>query len=413
VALQDKTVVVVGGGIAGTSAALGLAEVGAQVVVIERDDFVGGHAARLACKATDDCQRCNGCLVRPRLSALLNHPRVSILRRAEVTGMERDQAGLRLTATQRPAYIDTEACTGCGICIEACPAAGEGAFKRPGFAGDPVRLAIDPAHCLYFEDQRSTLCRDLCPEEAIGFDGSEQHHELAADAVVLATGFMPYEAARTPRYGYGQLPGVVTAMDLEAGLRAGDNPLAAVPEDRRPKVAFIQCVGSRRRQEGNNYCSRVCCGYALRLGRMLAHKYRAEVSVFYMDLQSFGHDFDRFLDAARQELRLVRAIPSDLDRGRQLAVRASYIDDSQGIAVAEEFDLVALSVGMAPRPTNPVIAELAGLALTAHGFLEPGPKTGAGVFTAGAAGGPMNVAESVAQGERAAGAVARYLEETL
>lgn len=411
-ALQDKTVVVVGGGIAGASAALGLADQGARVLVLERDDFVGGHAALLACKAIDECQRCNGCLVRPRLSALLNHPRVQVIRRTEVTAIERDQGSLAIKAVQRPAYIDADACTGCGICIESCPAVEEGALKRPSFAGDPVQLAIDPESCLYFEDQRSTLCRDLCPEEAIGFNGQPSELAFTADAMVWATGFTPYDAGQVQRYGYGLVPGVITAMDLEAGLRSGADPLAEVPAERRPRVAFIQCVGSRRRQEGNNYCSRVCCGYALRLGRLLAHKHQAEVSVFYMDLQSFGHAFDEFLAASREELHLIRSIPSDLRPGRKLPVRASYVDDHQGIAVEEEFDLVALSVGLAPSGANAALAELAGLSLSDHGFLAPPANSGAGVFVAGAATGPMNVAESVAQGERAAGQVARYLEET-
>ncbi len=402
---ERDTVLVIGGGVAGATAALELAAQGAEVTLVEKDDFLGGHAARLACKALEACQKCNGCLSEARLAELLESPRVRLLRRATVSGLERRGDGFLASIDQRPAYIDPQRCTGCGICRERCPAAEEGALRSPLLAGDLPRLAIDPAVCLYFKDGRSTMCRDLCPEEAIDFDRPAARIEVQARAVVLASGFQPYEAGQKERLGHGRLPNVITALELEDRLRRLGSP--ARPSDGRlpQRVAFIQCVGSRERL-GHNYCSRVCCGYALRLGRMLGDRFGSQVSVFYMDLQSFGLAMDDFLAAARQDLDLVRSMPYDVYAGKDGGVLVEYQAEPGQAPVQRPFDLLVLSVGMTPGRDNPELAQTLGLELDHHGFLRSGP----GVFVAGAAARPMDVAEVVAHAGRAARDTLRYLE---
>ncbi|MBU1740923.1 MAG: FAD-dependent oxidoreductase, partial [Proteobacteria bacterium] len=113
--LKQKTVLVLGGGIAGASAALALAREGVKVRVVERDDFLGGHAARLTCKATDDCLKCNGCLVEPRLSELMARPDIDVHLRTTVTAVRREGDGYQVTLERRPTYIDPERCTDCGL----------------------------------------------------------------------------------------------------------------------------------------------------------------------------------------------------------------------------------------------------------------------------------------------------------
>jgi heterodisulfide reductase subunit A len=407
-AISEKQVLVIGGGVAGATVALELADQGVRVHLVERDDFLGGHAASLACKATDQCLKCNGCLSEPRLAALPGHPLITLHRGAEVKSLTSGEDGYQAVIAQRPAYIDPESCTACGLCLEACPALEDGAIRRPRLAAEAPRLAIDPEVCLYFKDGRSTVCRDVCPEEAIDFGRQPSEQALQVSAVVLATGFKPYQAAAKPRLGYGLFPDVITALELEEMLRERGEVIR--PSDGRPpqKVAFIQCVGSRE-VNGNNYCSRVCCGYALRLGRTLAGRWGSEVAVFYMDLQSFGHAVDEFLAAAESELRLVRSMPYDIYQDPGGRLRVDY-QPSQGQApVSEPFDLVVLSVGLSPNPDNAGLAQLAGLGLDGHGFLaSQGP---AGVFLAGAASRPMDVAEAVASAGRAASQALSYLEE--
>ena len=406
-ALPKKQVLVIGGGVAGATTALDLAEQGVAVHLVERDDFLGGRAAQLACKALDSCLKCNGCLAEPRLAALTSHPLITLHRASQVANLTRFDGGYQAVINTRPAYIDAERCTACGLCLEACPEVEGGAIRTPRLAAEAPRLAIDETACLYFKDGQSTVCRDVCPEEAIDFGRQGDQQTLEFAAVVLATGFTPYDPTPTSRLGYGLFPDVITAMELEEMLRTQGK--AVRPSDGEPagKVAFVQCVGSRD-VNGNNYCSRVCCGYALRLGRALAARQQAEVAVFYMDLQSFGHAVDEFLEAAASELRLVRSMPYDIYQTPEGSVMLDYQPSPGAAPQSEPFDLVVLSVGLAPNPDNPALAQMAGLDLNRHGFLAPGKQ---GVFLAGTAQRPMDVAEAVASAGRAAQGALTYLAE--
>jgi len=405
VSLSDKTVVVIGGGIAGISAALNLAQAGVKVELIEKSDFIGGHAAQLACKATDECQSCNACLAEPRLRGVLQNSQINIRRRSQVSQVEPQGRDFLVSLIEQPAYINPTLCTGCGLCLERCPE--EGALRQPPLLGDLPRLALDPEHCLYFVDQHSTLCRDVCPEEAINFNQEPSQHQLRAQALILANGFTPYPAEEKIRLGYGRLPDVVTGLDFEEQLRESGTPSRPSDGMLPRKVAFIQCVGSRE-LKGHNYCSRVCCGYALRLGRMLKHRFDAKVSIFYMDLQSFGHAFDEFLAVAKEDLNLIRSMPYDVWPGAEGGVEIEYQAESGSETSREPFDLLVLSVGMTPTSDHPQLAIILGLEPDQHGFFS---HDAPGLFLAGAAVRPMDVAESIAQSGRATSQAIRYLEE--
>jgi len=405
--LADKSVAVLGAGIAGVSAALELAELGVGVELIEKGEFIGGHAALLTCKATDQCLKCNGCLAEERLARVLSHPRIHIRRRSRLVEARREARGWRLRLDTRPAYIDPEACSGCGVCLETCPQ--PGALVAPHLPGDLPRLAIDPLACLYFRDQAKAMCRDVCPEEAVDLSRQNEEEDLRVDAVIVATGFRPFPAAQQSRWGYGMVPNVITAMELEEQLRTQGRPARPSDGAQPRRVAFLQCVGSRQRG-GNNYCSRVCCGYALRLGRRLRDRFETEVWVFYMDLQSFSHAFDQFLAAAREELHLVRSMPYGTAPGPEGRVILEYQPAPGATPVSETFDLVVLSVGIAPAGDNRDTARTLGLGRDTFGFLSPPEEDPQGVFLAGTACGPMDVAESIASAGRAAQQTLHYLE---
>lgn len=231
---------------------------------------------------------------------------------------------------------------------------------------------------------------------------------VEAPAVVVASGFNTFDPRMKPQFGYGLVPGVITSLELEYQLRS-DHWDQAVRN-----VAFIQCVGSRDPKIGANYCSRVCCAYALRLGRLLRYRFpEVETSIFYMDIQSFDREFDSRLKAAQKEMKLVRAIPSQIRQsadGRPELVYHGPEDER----VFETYDIVVLSVGMAPD-SGP-LAELLGLAFTSDGFLETNcggaDADSPGLFVTGAARGPCSIEEAVFDGIRTAGQVASYVEKT-
>jgi heterodisulfide reductase subunit A len=239
---------------------------------------------------------------------------------------------------------------------------------------------------------------------ASGNGGSEVHE---ADALVLATGFQAYSPEDKP-YGYGKFKNVVTNLELERMLRKENLPRrpsdGAFPE----RMAFIQCVGSRDARLKHLWCSQVCCASALRMARLIRFR-RPETDIvfFYIDVQTFGADFDAFYERVKTEIRMVREIPADfypVDDGR---LRIPYFDAESGKEAETICDMAVLSVGMTPGPDNRDLAEKLGFSPAGTGFLED--PAAEGVFIAGAAGGPMSIPDAVRSAGETAARVRNYL----
>jgi heterodisulfide reductase subunit A len=203
---------------------------------------------------------------------------------------------------------------------------------------------------------------------------------------------------------------VVTNLELERILRRKGKPLrpsdGALPE----KIAFIQCVGSRDAKRGHLWCSKICCGSALRLAGLIRHRHPdIEATVFYIDIQNFGKDFDRVYPRYLDDLRFVRAIPGDIFAGENGGLRVVYAADGTHESREEEFGMVSLSVGLTPCAGAAQILSGLGIDAQQSGFFQPPGQPG--VFIAGAASGPMSIAESVADAERAAAEATAYLRK--
>jgi heterodisulfide reductase subunit A len=249
-------------------------------------------------------------------------------------------------------------------------------------------------------------CSDACPEGAIDLDAEAEILEMRYDAVVLATGFVPYDPTEKP-YGYGVHPNVVTNLDLERILRAEGLPLR--PSDGLParNIAFVQCVGSRDARLGHLWCSRVCCGSALRMGDWIRHRLPdASITVFYMDIQTFGRDFQDFHTRLRKDFRFVRAIPGDVLDGRNGCLEVIYADPESGASTEATFDLLVLSVGLLP-PSTRGGTSVPTLDTDMDGFFRSRPDSG--VFVAGAAGEPMGIEDAIATAARATRGVQAWL----
>ena len=342
--MESSRVVVVGAGVAGMSAARSLAAAGARVTLVEKGERLGGMAADYACKGTDRCNKCNVCLVHELVRDVKSRPDIHVMTGCTVDGAE--------------------------------------ALSSGGY-----RLKV----------------------------GGRERREVECSAVVLATGFEPFDASKRPELGYGAHPAVVTALDLERALRDGgglDERLG------RPigNVAFVQCVGSRDLQRGRGYCSRVCCMYSLRMARAVKHRNPSvETTVFYMDFQGAGKDPGDLRRRAETEdgVRFVRARPSEVAPAPDGRAVVWFEDVDGGICRPGEFDLVVLAVGTGPGRDTRTLADMFGLGLDEFGFFAPADlgdeaATGVpGVFVAGTCRGPRDIAESVADGERAALAVLR------
>ena len=402
-----QSVMVIGGGVAGLSAANTLAESGHPVILVDREPRIGGRANNYSCKATDTCHQCNVCLALQAKREIDKHSIISIYTDTEVDALQGRAGDYTVTATRKPVHWSDGECLRCGLCARLCPEGSSG--RNPVLEGDT---------CEKLSDGTCEICALQCPAGAIDPAPRPETMTFAVGAVIAATGFEPFNARAEARYGYGEDPGVVTGADVEEAFR-GREPLAGYLDGRR-KIAFIQCVGSRD-TDGSGYCSRACCGYALSLARMIKHDVEdSDITVYYMDIQGFGRDTGQLRrDCEEAGIKFVRARPAGVrPAAGGHGVEVTYEDVSDGVQKREPFDMAVLSVGMAPGGDADGISDVLGINVDEHGFFAGrygGPRDDVttnvpGLFVAGTCGGPRDIAGSVAHARKAAAAAARLLK---
>lgn len=393
------------------TAAKELSRMGSGVLLVEKGPLFGGHAAYLACKATDRCLKCNNCLVEERLKEISEESRIDIRLRTEVEEIEINGERFSISLRSGPKLIDPEKCTNCGICFEKCPETDQGAIiMAPSHHIHPF-YAIDPLKCAYFRQKKEGICQSVCPEGAINLNEKEEFLNLEVDGVVLATGFQPYDPEENKRFNFGRYMNMVTGMDMEKILRLKGDIFRPSDDSTPENMAFIQCVGSRDAHLDQDYCSRVCCAYALRMALRIGHEHpEIQITLFYMDIQNFGKDFDRYYREAREKIRLIRGLPGDFYASDNDRISISYYDEKTQKPVSDDFDMVVLSVGMMPSASHPFFKDILGLPLDKDGFLSmPEGFGNKGIVIAGSAEGPMDVAESISHAKRAGLEMARFL----
>lgn len=276
-------------------------------------------------------------------------------------------------------------------------------------------------------------CARACRAGAIDHAMAEQMRQISVGAVILAPGSAPLHGHIREEYGYGRYPNVVTSLELERMLSAS-GPWGGVVQ--RPsdgahprKVAFIQCVGSRDPSCGQGYCSAVCCMFATKEA-VIAREHAAEIepTIFYIDVRSYGKDFDRYVERARNEygVRYVRCAISSINEApgsHNLVIR--YVDQDavggHGRAPLqnvreEEFDLAVLSLGLKPSPEAQALAHRLDVALNSYGFCRiagwaPTATSRPGVYVAGPFAGPKDIPETVIEAGAAAAQASALLAE--
>ncbi len=418
---------IIGAGIAGIQAALDIAEAGFQVYLVEREPAIGGRMAQL--DKTFPTLDCSACILTPKTVDVSRHPNVKLLTYSEVVNVEGRAGDFRVTVRKKPRYIDMDLCTGCGLCAEACRMHGRvisefnaGMGKRsPSYVpfpqAVPLKYTIDPATCLFLtrgKCGKEFLCKNACEAGAIDFDQKEEFIELKVGSIIVATGFDPFDPKKKPEFGYGQYDNVITGLQFERLASASGPTMGKLQlNGREPsKVVFIQCMGSRDKQVGNPYCSRVCCMYTAKQAHLVHEKLPdASVTVLYMDVRAFGKGFEEFYDRVRAEGALYRrGNPSEIiRRGDHLIVRAE--DTLLGQPVEIPADLVVLAVGLEPRADASELAKMLHLECDrqffteAHAKMDPVGTGVRGVYLAGCCQGPKDIPDTVAHAKAAAAAV--------
>jgi heterodisulfide reductase subunit A-like polyferredoxin len=254
-------------------------------------------------------------------------------------------------------------------------------------------------------------CAKACQPKAIHYGMKEEIVELHVGAIILATGFDPFNPKLKPEFGYGNYPNVLHGLEIERLCSAsGPTKGEIIIQGKKPKeVVFIHCVGSRDKSAGNEYCSRVCCMYTAKQAHLLRDKVPdANITVLYMDVRAFGKGFEEFYERVQKE-RIVyrRGNPSEVyRRNGKLVVRAE--DTLLGEPFELEADLVVLASGLVPRMEEDVLKNMLGLESSSDKFyaeapgLDPIMTHKEGIFLAGCCQGPKDIPDTVAQASGAA-----------
>jgi heterodisulfide reductase subunit A len=415
---------VIGGGITGMQSALDLADQGYQVALVEREASIGGKMIMLSkVFPTLDC--CS-CITTPKMSAVAHHDNIKLLIYCEVQSVvEDEQGGYEVNLVQKPRYVDVDACTGCRQCEYACPIDLPSAFDRdlgavrairvPFSTAVPQKAVLDIDNCLL-----CGKCEKACPVNAIDFTQQPETFAIQTKAIVLATGFglTPVDAKR--EFGAGKLLNVVDALVLER-LLAPTGPYGHVlrPSDGKEpdSIAYVQCAGSRDKTLGVEYCSRVCCMYAVKQAMLLSGALPlADITIYYMDIRTFGKGYEQFYQNAKaMGIEFVKGKVARIteDDEHNPVVRVEMIEEGSQI-VERTHDLVVLSVGMLPG-YDPY--PLYGVPTADDGFvaiptpnIRPSVTRKPGIFVAGTAAAPMDIVDSIVMAGAAASEAAAYLE---
>ncbi len=266
-------------------------------------------------------------------------------------------------------------------------------------------------------------CVAACTAEAIIHDMLPEDVTVNVGAILLAPGFEPFDPLRRGEYGYGTCRNVITSLEFERILSASGPYQGHVlrPSDRtEPKrVAWIQCVGSRDVQSGNEYCSGVCCMYAIKEAIMATdHVPGLETTIFYNDIRAYGKGFEVYYEGAKQNygVRFKRGIISAVKERQQTKnLVLAYVTES-GQVTEEEFDLVVLSVGLRPSESTSPLAEVLGIELDRFGFcrtdsLAPSRTSKEGIYVAGAFAAPVDIPETVMTASGAAALAGESLQQ--
>ena len=405
-----QTIVVVGGGISGITAALEAAETGKDVVLIEKRPFVGGRITQLYKYFPKLCHPTCGLEINQR--RIKANPRLTVLTLSEVTAVEGEPGSYSLTVRRTPRYINDN-CTACGDCARAVEAEFEDEFnygmsKRKG-AWLPYNMAYPQQYVLderILDTEDATRARDACRYDAIDLDMKEETLTLPAAAIVWATGWKPYDAARIQPYGYDRIPDVITSVELERMMDPFGPTKGKLlrPSDGKEArdVAFIQCAGSRDRNH-LRHCSRICCMASLKQSTYLREQFGEDgrATIYYIDIRAI----DRFEDFYRSvqndsNVRFVKSkvarIDADPDSGRPVCKGV----DTEGYHRYENpHDLVVLAIGMEPSVAPGMLPEQ--VSVNRDGFIEA-DGTEHAIFAAGCSSEALDVNRSVQSATAAA-----------
>lgn len=414
---------IVGGGIAGMQCALDLADQGYQVALVEKEASIGGKM--IALSKVFPTLDCCSCITTPKMSAVAHHENIQLFTYCEIQSVDSNGSGYKAQVIKKPRYVKEDLCTGCRQCEYACPIdlpnpfdqelGAYRAIRVPFSTAVPQKAVLDIDHCLL-----CGKCEQVCPVEAVDFNQSPQSFAIEADAIVLATGFEITPKDAKAEYGKGRLHNVIEALTMER-LLAPTGPYGHVlrPGDGKEpaSIAYVQCAGSRDTTLGVEYCSRICCMYAIKQAMLLSGTLpMADITIYYMDIRAFGKGYEQFFQTAQaMGIEFVKAKVARIteDAEQNPVVRVELIEEGSQV-VERTYDLIVLSVGVLPGYNPEMVYQVSraqdGFVRTPLANLSPCQTDQPGIFVTGTAAGPMDIVDSIIMAGAAAADAAGYLQ---
>ncbi len=425
----EKSVLVIGGGIAGLQAAIDIADFGYKVNLIERAPVVGGNALKIGIAfPTDDGAFCisspdylrgiRKCFYR---AGLLQHPNINLQVLSQVEEIKGSFGNFEVTISSQPRGVQERLCINCGKCVDICTVEVTDAMNYGFNPRKAIYLphpnAVPPAYIIDWKNcNKCGKCVEMCPTKAINLSDKKRKSTVRVGAIIIATGFQEYNPSDIKPYKYGLYKDVITQLQLAKildpyGLSKGE--LVKPSDGTNPKtIVMIQCVGSRD-INANSYCSKICCTIALKHAILIKEKRApdAEIYICYMDIRTLGKNYEDYFSKARElGVKFIRGKPSEIIKDLRTGELSVEVEDIfLGKTLELEADLIVLSTGMIPSSDNKALAETLGIELGENGFvkevypkLKPIETLIKGIYVCGGAQGPKDIPESIIQAQAAA-----------
>lgn len=398
---EERKILVVGGGISGMTAAIEAAETGAEVVLVEKNPYLGGRVAQLNQYFPKLCPPACGLEINFR--RIKQNAKITYLTLAEVESISGGPGKYEVTVSIKPRYVNDN-CTACGKCAEAC----DTEVPNPlNYGMDTVKAAYLP-HAMAFPFKyviapeiigtpEADKCAQACQYNAVDLSMQPATVTYNVGAVVWATGWDPYDATKVDYLGMGKIPNVISSVMFERlashGGPTGGKLLRPSDGKEVKSIAFVQCSGSRD-ENHLPYCSGICCLASLKHATYLRERVAdSKAFIYYIDVRAMGKYEDFYLKVKQDEnITLTKSkiarISPDLETG---GVLVEGEDISQGSMVKQVVDLAVLAVGMVPGTAS--VKPSLDMEYDDFGFVTASGASG--IIPAGCVKAPMEVAASL------------------